>query len=411
MLSSRAFRCASLISSHKTSAVIAVPWFAEHLSFHSHEGSKFDRTRRSLHMATYCCERRRLETPLGIQSLRFSSSQKGSTPNIYGDEEDIDIFQPYQPQNHPESNERKGNKVKVKFSWKNSLVTADAINLLENIYKTHPQLIDFDETTLVQYLQTMSQFGIDVEKAAEMLLIYPRLVSIPTDKIISCVNALRSIGLSEKQRVTVLRRAPQLVDIPAKKIGKQFTFLKTYLTSSESIDIVAKSVETFLEAESTLKKKLEYLIKEMSHETKNIATCKALSFPLKHIKARHEFLIRAGLFKPIPYNKLIKTLEKDYKDRNKQREKYFRPIYVVCFKDEDFLKICTNNLLTINELAAFEELYGKEMEMEDMEEEDDDYEEDDEDDNDIAGQDAISLINSSNSQGFFNDAEAKSSYF
>lgn len=243
----------------------------------------------------------------------------------------------------------------------------------------------------------------------------PRLLKTPEDSISSCITALRSIGLNESQRSHILRSIPQLFTFPSKRIVDQFVFLKTYFSKDESISVVSKSVDVFLESETTLRNKLEYLIKDMSHETKNLINCKAISYPLKHIRTRHEFLIRAGFFTPIPYRKLIKVLEKEYKDRNKPRSKYFKPIEVVCFNDKDFLTACTKNLLTLNELAAFEELFGAELKVrEDNYEEEDDEEFDlrpDEDDEDEEFRGTASLVKSPNSTGFFSDNETKSVYF
>lgn len=248
-----------------------------------------------------------------------------------------------------------------------------------------------------------------------MVIMNPRLIKMNDTNVESVIGALRTIGLSENQRGHIVRQVPELFNFPPKKITTTFSFLKTWLSKDEVVDLICKSFEILLESEKTLEKKLEYLVKEMSHETKDIVASKALAYPLKHIKMRHEFLVRSGLFKPIPYKKLIKILEKEYKDKNKQRAHYFKPLQVVCFRDEDFLKVCTNNLLTLNELAAFEELHAAELEV--MEEEEaeeeleaigldaEDYYEDE-----TEGE-AVSLVKSPNSAGFFSETESKGCYF
>jgi len=70
---------------------------------------------------------------------------------------------------------------------------------------------------------------------------------------------------------------------------------------------------------------------------------------------RHEILVRAGFFKMIPYHKLHKqsfTIQP-----KTQRDKYFPPTDIVCTNDTAFLRKCTNNSLSLNELAAFEEIF------------------------------------------------------
>lgn len=253
-----------------------------------------------------------------------------------------------------------------------------------------------------------------------MVIMNPKLIHHPESAIVKTIGTLRACGLSESQRSHILGSRPEIFNYPSKLIEKQFSFLTTYLSKEESVSAICKSVECLLESESSLKKKLEYLIKEMSHETKSICNCKALSYPLEHIKTRHEFLIRSGLFKPIPYRKLIKTLEKEYKDKSKPRFKYFKPIEVVCYKDEDYLETCTKGVLSLNELVAFEELYAAELQV--LEEEEGELEEEmtkelqgraheEEEDEDFERDNAVSLVKAPNSVGFFNELEANSCYF
>lgn len=213
--------------------------------------------------------------------------------------------------------------------------------------------------------------------------------------------------MREKQYLAILRRIPPIIHIPSKKLAKQISFLNTYLPRNETLEVILNSVQLLVEPENSLKQKLEYLIKSMSHETKDITACKALAHPFKHMRVRHEFLIRAGIFKPIPYSKMIKVLEKEHKDKSKPRNKYYKPIEIVCYDDEKFLRKCTNNMLTLNELAAFEELFEAELQILDEGPVDDEM--DAEDDENFRN--AVSLITSHNSVGFFNESEGRSCYF
>jgi len=146
----------------------------------------------------------------------------------------------------------------------------------------------------------------------------------------------------------------------------------------------------------------------MSHETKDIAKTKSLSFSLQHMRTRHEFLIRAGLFKPLQYRKLIKILEKDRKE-NMARQNYFSPLEIICFRDADFLQACTKGRLSVNEYAAFEEIYASELKN--IEYDDQLMSLLNEDDEDEENSDTGGTVQSTNSQHFANAAENKDFYF
>lgn len=173
------------------------------------------------------------------------------------------------------------------------------------------------------------------------------------------------------------------------------------------------SVEALTEAEHIVKRKLRYLIFDLAHATSSIKNCNVLSFPLQFMKIRHEFLIKAGIYVPIPYRKLIKVREKE-KASKLPRAKYFKPDDVVCTSDKQFLKTCTRGAFNTNDLAAFEEIFLAHQEEEGVEEDDDVIEndmkrmlsDDEDDDNDDKHQDMIL-----NSTGFGNKAEVEHFYF
>jgi predicted transcriptional regulator len=180
------------------------------------------------------------------------------------------------------------------------------------------------------------------------------------EKVPSLLANLRSMGLNEKQQKGVFHSHPGLIEMPKSELIPRIGFLKTYLTNAEAIEVMTQSIAALVDNENIIKKKLEYLIKSVSHDTKDIASSRVLDYPLYRMKMRHEFLIRAGLFKPIPYRRLIKVQEKE-KSSKAKRPKYFKPSEIVCSSDGQFLKACTKSTLTGNELAAFEEVFAREM--------------------------------------------------
>jgi len=241
-----------------------------------------------------------------------------------------------------------------------------------------------------------------------MLLKYPAVMTLCKTKLISTLSTLRGVGFNEKQRKQLIHENPGLIDLPRSQISKRIAFLQAWFTIAESTEVVLRSTEALTDHESVLKKKLKYLIMSASHESKSIVQSKVLSFPISRMKSRHEFLIRAGLFKPIPYNRMIKEAEKNKASKN-QRVKYFPPHQVVCYDDKAFLSVCTNNSLTANELATFEELYAEELkdETDNDSDEDDELSSDDEADNHIENESLITV----NSDNFSNKAEGDQFYF
>jgi len=93
----------------------------------------------------------------------------------------------------------------------------------------------------------------------------------------------------------------------------------------------------------------------------------------------------------------------------KFRERYFNPAEVVCLNDDIFIKVCTKDFLTVNQLAAFEEAYTLEKET-NLDDDESDLEEnlEEEDDEIESNELAFTLHNSS---GYFSELENKEFYF
>jgi len=113
--------------------------------------------------------------------------------------------------------------------------------------------------------------------------------------------------------------------------------------------------EVVTDSETIVEQKLNYLMQRACHTPQSIVKTKTLSFNYKHIVMRHEILIRSGLFKIVAYNKLHK--QPFAIQPRIIRDKYFTPADIVCTNDKSFLRTCTNNSLSLNELVAFEEVF------------------------------------------------------
>lgn len=249
-----------------------------------------------------------------------------------------------------------------------------------------------------------------------MAILHPSILSNYENSIHQSVQTWRSFGYSEKDILTLLHFYPQLVDFPSLELRTRFSFISSYLTKNETMFAIVNSIQIIYDNESLVKKKLDYLIKSVCHSTKAISQSIVLTFPLKHIQFRHEFLIRAGLFQSDNYLQFHKKL---YMINPKMpRDRYFLPADIVCTNDKDYLRICTNNLLSLNELVAFEELYEKEKEREALLMSDSEDEEELEDDDNGSSDDEefgremnLDPAQSANSSGFFNRKDASEFYY
>jgi len=279
--------------------------------------------------------------------------------------------------------------------------------------KRFPDLEKLPEEYLIPYLEFMQDHGFQRSQAAEMVLLNPSLLRNHQKTIPRTLDAWRSLGCEMEDIANVLTQHPQLTDVSAIKLHSRFSFLGKYFSRFESLSAIEGSIQVLMDSKNVLEKKLIFLIEELSHRPSLIVDSSTLSFPINHIRSRHEFLIRAGIFIPVPYNKLHK---KSYIIHPKlERPNYYSPHDIVCTNDTKFIQTCANGLLTINELAAFEEAYEKELEAENYfgdDDEDEDLEDEDTKDNpelEVFANNPGARV--SNSSSFFNKKDSSDFYY
>jgi hypothetical protein len=248
-----------------------------------------------------------------------------------------------------------------------------------------------------------------------MCLLHPPLFTNYTKRVNDAMLTWRSMGYTEKATIAMFQYYPQLIDQDSYEARCRFAFLSSYFSRTETMFTILNCVNVLYDHEDILRKKLDYLIKSVCHTTKAIVQSVTLSYPFKHIRLRHEFLIRAGLFQKDNYYAAHKM---QYMMHPRiPRNKYFFPKDVVCTSDKDYLRICTDNMLTLNELAAFEELYEKEVEREKLLMSDDENEEgmdsdSDEEENEEEEERLLSpATGHNNSSAFFNKKDASDFYY
>jgi len=198
----------------------------------------------------------------------------------------------------------------------------------------------------------------------QILVKCPSIMTSYREKIPAVNSWFTNASFKEADRTALIHRHPGMVFMKRNHFSSRIGFLNTYLTISETQQVIMQSIGALVDHESVVRQKLEYLIRIMSHPTAKIASCRVIDHKFSRIRMRHEFLIRAGLYKPIAYRRLIKVEEKE-KATNEKRPHYFSPYDIVCSNDPYFLKTCTKGALTMNELVAFEELFEKEVANED----------------------------------------------
>ncbi|GFS82954.1 uncharacterized protein NPIL_534341 [Nephila pilipes] len=164
----------------------------------------------------------------------------------------------------------------------------------------------------------------------------------------------------EKKLLTTLTGNAELLTLDPTYVNLRSSELMTLFTKKDINKLLVTCPKVFLDDFETIVEKVSYIVHSMEVEQKSIVKSYALQFDLKHIKCRHVFMCRSGLYKP---------LKKNSKSKNPPLDKVFsRNI-------ETFLNLTK---LTEEEYIVFYDLYDDEryllMHDDDLEDENENIE-------------------------------------
>lgn len=219
---------------------------------------------------------------------------------------------------------------------------------VEKYITKKPELLRVTPDDWVRILKRLLHHGFDAPAALAMINKRPSLLKMQEEKITKGILTWMSCQFGEQLMLELLSTYPELIDIPQKTVLPCVKFLATFMENKKRVGkmlLIAPSIIT--QDWRELKAKLEYL-DNLRIDRSEIASTGVLRLSLFDIKTRHEFLIRAGLYK-IPKKKQIKQTIKNPKLNE-----------IVNTSKIEF----ANKLggMSLTEFEVFSELYKKELE-------------------------------------------------
>lgn len=225
-----------------------------------------------------------------------------------------------------------------------------------------PALLRATPDQWARILKRLLHHGFDGPVSVAMISKYPALLNMKDEDLTKGILVWMSCQFGEQLMLQLLSTYPQLIIIPQKTVLSCVQFLATFMENRRRVGkmlLIAPDIVT--QDWKELKEKLEYL-DNLHIDKSEIASSGVLRLSLLEIKTRHEFLIRAGLYK-MPK-----------KNQTKKNTKNPKLNEIVNSSKIEF----ANKLggMSLTEFEVFSELYKRELE--DSEEIDSEYDSEEE---------------------------------
>lgn len=216
---------------------------------------------------------------------------------------------------------------------------------IEELITNNPS--SFQSGHLLDLSKNFHAFGFSLIQISSILKLCPEILDADIDFINDSLDILRQLGLDGSSIVTVVSMCPHVILKSKKATNTQYNLLKDLLSRKDLMRLVKSSPSVLLDDIDDISSKYNYVTMEMAISRNQVAQSNLFAHSIFHIKCRHKFLERAGLFKKVVKEK--KGLEK--------ANPHLRDIVDV--SDEDFAKKHGN--MTEGDYKTFVKMYMEEI--------------------------------------------------
>ncbi|KAK7461165.1 hypothetical protein BaRGS_00038785 [Batillaria attramentaria] len=220
--------------------------------------------------------------------------------------------------------------------------TAD-INIL---LASHPRYIT--SSKLITALDNLLNNGLQPAQAVSVLHDFEGVLNISAGKIMDVCDALRDARFYDKSLPVIISKDPSVLLLTKKAISQRIGALRQLFTTADVVTLILNYPQLLTGDWSDIQAKFDYVFNEMKVTQKQMVFAALFRHSLQHIKHRHAFLVRAGLF-----------------DMSKRREGEKSPNarldQIIDSPDDAF---CRKFGFRVEEYRAFCKLFDKELSME-----------------------------------------------
>lgn len=252
---------------------------------------------------------------------------------------------------------------------------------ISRMIEENEKIAYYGRDSIERTYNALQRTGFTHKNSLSIIKSHPDVLRIKPSDIERRLDMWHMAQFSQPQFYELFVQCPELLDFNDEGyIGKRYANLREIFSTPKNIwRILMSSPNVMVENMKSIRKKTDYILNTMEADVTDLAKSGALGLPLKKIKTRHMLLVRLGIYK-----------KKNIRASNLDINKNPRLFRIMDANDDEFArKTCG---ISMNELEAFCDLYGRELDEKMKEEidyeEDTDSEYSDDDNSDEEGFDA-----------------------
>lgn len=149
----------------------------------------------------------------------------------------------------------------------------------------------------------LREYGFSPKQVASIFKRFPDIFDVEFTVISELLESLRKLGFYDVQLLKLVSYNPDIISLRREEIVSRVNELKTLFKSRDILHLIAKSPFILTEDVGQIHSKFNYVFSEMGIAQRQMMYSNLFSHSLGHIRTRHQFLTRAGLYKKVAKDK------------------------------------------------------------------------------------------------------------
>lgn len=161
----------------------------------------------------------------------------------------------------------------------------------------------FVSQNLQSTTEFLREYGFSPKQVASIFKCFPDILDMDFTVISKLLESLRKLGFYDVQLLKLVSYNPDIISLRTEEIVSRVNELKALFKSRDILNLIAKSPFILTEDIAQIHSKFNYIFSEMGITQRQMMYCNLFSHSLGHIRTRHQFLMRAGLYKKVAKDK------------------------------------------------------------------------------------------------------------
>ena len=161
---------------------------------------------------------------------------------------------------------------------------------------TSPRLMSQSRRTWERAIHDLTEYGFSKEHMLPVVLGYPPVLKGNMDGLSTMLETLYSLYVPSDKANELVALCPDILQQKPKVIVARFGLLMDVFRRADIVNLLLTNPSLLVDDWSDIMERFHYVYFRLGFEQQVMRNCQVLSHPLDHIKQRHLFLKRAGLY-------------------------------------------------------------------------------------------------------------------